>query len=239
MSDPAPAGTVRLEVTGPTRTATLVLPAGDHITLAIQRSGSYYERELLDAIRARRTGGTFVDVGAHFGNHTTFFALECAAEHVVAIEPNPPTYAGLVHNLSVNGLAGTTTAVAAAIHPEWRQVTVSVPSWEPRPDSPAASNTGMARVGPATGGAEAVPAMPLDEAVGERDEVAVVKVDVEGGALGVVESGMRTLARHRPLLVIEVLADDEQERLERLLAPLGYRPEGPWSWTPTYIWTPA
>src|SRR5207244_3572847 len=63
---PAPARpgpTVRVPVSGPTRRATLVMPDRDHITIAVQRSGTYYERDLLDAIRARGRRGMFVDVG--------------------------------------------------------------------------------------------------------------------------------------------------------------------------------
>src|SRR3954471_8279882 len=98
------AGTVTLTVNGISRDALLTLPAGDHITLAIEKSGTYYEHELLHAISTLPRGGTFVDAGAHYGNHGVFFGLECGPARMVSIEPNPGTYAGLVRNLEDNGL---------------------------------------------------------------------------------------------------------------------------------------
>jgi FkbM family methyltransferase len=231
----APAHMVEVTIAGPSRLASLTLPEGDHITLAIERAGAYYEQEMLAAIATCARGGTFVDVGAHYGNHSVFFGLECAAERIVAIEPNPSTFTGLVQNLRNNGLEGIAEPIQAAIHPSWRQVDVYLPSWGPSPGNPAVTNTGMSRVEEARGEAATV-ALPLDEALSDCTAVTAIKIDVEGGALGVVESGRQTIERDRPLLVIEALSDDEQQRLLDLLLPLGYRAFGPYNWTPTWIW---
>jgi FkbM family methyltransferase len=230
----APAA-VTLTVRGITRDARLTLPAGDHITLAIERSGTYYEHELLHAISTLPKGGTFVDAGAHYGNHSVFFGLECGADRIISIEPNPATYAGLVRNLEQNGLADRATAVHAAIHESWRRVDIDIPAWEPGPENPAISNTGMARVEAATGRGS-VDAMRLDEVLEDADDVAVIKIDVEGNALGVVRSAQRTIERFKPVLVLEALSDEEQDELVGFLVPLGYRAHGPYNWTPTWIW---
>ena len=233
-ADGAP-GTVTLTVTGITRDAQLTLPAGDHITLAIERSGTYYEHELLHAISTLPKGGTFVDAGAHYGNHSVFFGLECGADRIVSIEPNPLTYAGLVRNLAQNGLADRATAVHAAIHESWRRVDIDTPAWEPGPDNPAISNTGMTRV-EAAAGEGSVDAMPLDEILEGAEDVAVIKIDVEGNALGVVRSAQGTIERFKPVLILEALSDEEQAELVAFLVPLGYRAYGPYNWTPTWIW---
>ena len=50
-------------------------------------------------------GGTYVDVGAHYGNHTLYFVLECEADHVVAIEPNPVSLRSLIITMTAeNGV---------------------------------------------------------------------------------------------------------------------------------------
>src|SRR3954447_2646293 len=136
------AGTVTLTVNGISRDALLTLPAGDHITLAIERSGTSYEHELLPAASTLPRAGTFVAAGAHYGNHSVFFGLECGADRIVSIEPNPTTYAGLVRNLEKNRLADRATAVHAAIHESWRRVDIDMPAWEPGPENEAVSNTG-------------------------------------------------------------------------------------------------
>lgn len=233
-----PDGMVHVHVAGPTRRARLTLPAGDHITLAIQQSGTYYEHELLEAIRVVSRPGTFVDVGAHYGNHSVFFGLECSAHRIVSIEPNPTTYEGLVRNLQDNGLGDRATAIHAAIHPEWRRVDLDIPAWEPSPTNLAVSNTGMSRVAHAAG-VGAIDAMPLDEALVGAGPVAAIKIDVEGNAFDVIRSGRETIDRERPLLVIEALSDAEQAQLVEMLMPLGYRAFGPYNWTPTWIWAVA
>jgi FkbM family methyltransferase len=229
---------VSLHVTGITRDARLSLPAGDHITLAIEKSGTYYEHELLHAISTLPRGGTFVDAGAHYGNHSVFFGLECGADRIVSIEPNPVTYAGLVRNLEDNGLADRATTVNAAIHQSWRRVDIDIPEWNPGPENQAISNTGMARV-EAAAGEGAVDAMPLDEVLADVERVTLIKIDVEGNAWGVVESGRTTIERDRPILILETLSDDEQAKLVEMLEPLGYRAFGPYNWTPTWIWAPV
>jgi FkbM family methyltransferase len=234
---PAPT-TVTLTVRGISRDARLTLPAGDHITLAVEHSGTYYEHELLHAISTLPHGGTFVDAGAHYGNHSVFFGLECGADRIVSIEPNPTTYAGLVRNLEDNGLADRSTTVHAAIHESWRRVDIDIPAWEPGPDNAATSNTGMSRVEAAAGDG-AVDAMPLDEILEDAEDVAVIKIDVEGNALGVVRSAQGTIERFKPVLVLEALSDEEQAQLVAFLVPLGYRAFGPYNWTPTWIWAAA
>jgi FkbM family methyltransferase len=235
--DPAAPETVEVTVAGPTREGRLVLPAGDHITLAIQRSGGYYEAELLTAVSRLPQGGTWVDAGAHYGNHSVFFGLECGADRIVSIEPNPTTYAGLVRNLGANGLADRATAVHAAIHEEWRSVRIDMPVWVPDSGNEAISNTGMSRVEPAEGEGEAeVPAMPLDEVLAGAEDIALIKIDVEGNALGVVRSAAATIERFKPVLILEALSDEEQAQLVEFLVPLGYRAYGPYNWTPTWIW---
>jgi FkbM family methyltransferase len=234
-ADPVAPELVQVPVAGPTRKGVLSLPAGDHITLAIQRSGAYYEAELLTAISGLPQGGTWVDAGAHYGNHSVFFGLECGADRIISIEPNPATYAGLVRNLEANGLADRTTAVHAAIHEEWRSVRIDMPVWIPDPGNEAISNTGMSRVEPAEGEGD-VRALPLDEVLADAENVALIKIDVEGNALGVVRSARGTIERDRPTLVIEALEDGEQDELVSYLVPLGYRAYGPYNWTPTWIW---
>lgn len=229
---------VSLTVAGIARDARLTLPAGDHITLTIERSGTYYEHELLHAISTLPRGGTYVDAGAHYGNHSVFFGLECGADRIISIEPNPTTFAGLVRNVEDNGLADRATVVNAALHEEWRRVDIDMPAWEPGPENAAISNTGMSRVEAAAGNG-VVDAMPLDEVLADVGEVALIKIDVEGNALGVVQSGRATIERDRPVLILEAFSDDEQARLVEMLAPLGYRAYGPYNWTPTWIWSVA
>lgn len=233
---------VRVHVAGPRHSATLVLPARDHITETVQRSGTYYERDLLDAILARGAGGTYVDVGAHYGNHTAFFGLECGAERIVAIEPSPPAYAGLLETVAENGLHARVAAHRAAAHPSWRRVTVTALPWRARPGATARSNSGRVGVVPAAGddaGAGVAPAAPLDELLDGVARVGLVKVSTEGTSAAVLASGSRMLRRDLPLVAAEAGSPPERRALRALMTSLGYRemPQ-PFCWTATWLWEP-
>lgn len=65
---------------------------------------------MLEAIREMGLEGTYVDIGAHVGNHSVYFATRCKAAHVIAVEPNPENLVLLRENTS--GLPVTVEAFA-------------------------------------------------------------------------------------------------------------------------------
>jgi FkbM family methyltransferase len=228
---------VRVRVAGPQHAATLVLPEDDHITDAVRRSGTYYERDLLDAIRERAVHGSFVDVGAHYGNHTTFFALECGCERVVAIEPSPLAFAGLMETVAENSLGHVVATHRVAAHPEWRQVAVKTLPWRPRRGTSVRSNSGRVGVVPTTRAGDA-PAAPLDEILDGEQDIGLIKVDADGLSAQILASGRRILRRDRPLVAAEAASDVERHALRALLSPLGYREVARYCWTATWLWEP-
>jgi FkbM family methyltransferase len=58
---------------------------------------------------------TIVDIGAHVGSFTVWAALRSPRARVLAVEPNPETFALLTENLGDNGLLDRVTAVNAAV----------------------------------------------------------------------------------------------------------------------------
>jgi FkbM family methyltransferase len=216
---------------------TLVLPERDHIAEAIRRSGTYYELDLLDAIRNHGLHGTFVDVGAHYGNHTTFFAVECGAESVVAIEPNPQAFAGLRETVAENGLEAVVDTRRVAIHPTWRCVNLRPLPWRPRPGTSIGSNSGRIGIVSADDVGDA-PAAPLDEVLDGIQRIEVIKVDADGLSAAILASGREVLRRNRPLVAAEAASDAERHALRAVLSSLGYRERGRYCWTPTWLWEP-
>lgn len=203
--------------------ARIAASRSDHIGKVIAK-GEWYERDLLDTIKDARVSGTFVDVGAHVGNHTAYFALECGAERVIAIEPNAETYVLLRATVEASGLADRVACIRAAVHPTWRTARV-VPG--------PAGNSGMA--GAAEDIEGTVPVVTLDELLW-NEKVAVVKIDVEGLAVEAVRSGLGVIERDHPLLAIEA-SNDERDAISALLAPFRYaEPSGPYACTPVWLW---
>jgi FkbM family methyltransferase len=234
--EPLPGRLVRVPVEGPTRTAVLVLPHDDHITVAVQRAGTYYERDLLDAIRDLGLRGTYVDVGAHYGNHTAYFALECDVDRVVAVEPDPAALAGLRETITENRLTTQVDVRPVAVHPTWRRVSPVPIRWRRRaPDSPA-TNTGSRRFRSDPAGP--VEAVSLDAVLDGLTGVAVVKVDAGGLSGEILTGGRRMLVRDRPVVVAAAEGPGERAAVRTALEPFGYRQVHRFGWTPTWLWSP-
>lgn len=202
--------TVQLDARG--RTALIEVDETDHIGRIIAR-GTWYEQDLLNDARQRVTGpGTAVDVGAHIGTHTLWFALAMGL-NVVAIEPNPGSYTQLAMNIAANRVDARLIAAAAGREDAWG---TSIPA---KP-----GNTGMATF---TVDGGPVPVFALDEL--HLTDVKLVKIDVEGTAADVLAGARQLLTEQSPVVYAE---GDEGEIAAAL--PAGYSCFGRFAKTPTF-----
>jgi FkbM family methyltransferase len=201
----------------------------DHIGRIISR-GTWYEKDLLDDARHRVHGpGTAIDVGAHIGNHSLWFALAMGLS-VVALEPNPATYTQLVRNVEANELTfpypdkpsvRCLNAAAGARH-GWGRLT----------DPAIAHNSGTCAVvregDDVEAGPDHISIVPLDRLL-LADPVKLIKIDVEGSAAAVLVGGAELIAAHSPV----IYAEGDRAALQDAL-PEGYRCFGRFAKTPTY-----
>ena len=156
-----------------------------------------YERAATDAIvRHLRPGDVALDVGSHFGYFALLMSSAVAPEgRVVCFEPDPEIVPTLERNLARNSPGRVdVTAVNAAV----------------------AGNAGtrrFARGGQTSRGSLSdrgdveVRALTLDDAVAEHGVPKLVKVDVEGAELQVLDGASRLLQRGETVFVIEVHSD--------------------------------
>lgn len=190
----------------------------DHISRRIIRRHDWYERDLLDDIKARVKGGLAVDVGAHIGNHTVWMAAACGLQ-VVAVEPNPAARAQLERNVALNDLGGQVRVIAAAAGPKRGRA---------RNHDGNPGNSGMSRALDDPAGD--VPVITIDSL--NLVDVSVMKIDVEGAELGILRGARKTLRRCHPVLYVEAV--DTLPEVEQFLRPLGYVRFGQYAITPTY-----
>lgn len=193
---------------------------GDYVTEQAGMIGTFYESDLLAWIHVRGREGVYIDVGAHVGNHSVFFAAECPSTRVIAVEPNPRAVRVLRHNLRDHW--DVSEVRACAVHDRWRTVDLI---------DIVQGNAGMARTIEGT----SIPCETLDALCAGAD-VAVIKVDVEGEEAAVVRSGMATIRRCLPLLAIEVNSQVALDEIEALILPLGYKFAGLFGPAPSHAW---
>lgn len=167
------------------------IPDGDTHIASWLLDGRWYERPLLDDIRAHtEPGQSAVDVGAHIGNHTVWMAAVCGLK-VLALEPNPAVCAVLRENVALNHLDGVMVMAAAAGARTGRGILHLEPG----------ANSGTTRVGEFRRGDVSIVA--LDDLL-RPDDLAVIKIDVEGMEVDVLHGMKRLLEDHRPIVFVEV-----------------------------------
>ena len=155
--------------------------------------------------------GTAIDAGANVGSYTRIMAGRFS--HVHAFEPAPDTAACLERNVREWGLEGRVTVHAAALSDGTAGVSMAGSARRRSVTRRVEDGGDIASV--------AIDALGLDD-------LAFLKIDVEGFEERVLRGARGTLARCRPAVMMEV-KPEQNERYgdamgsERLLLALGYR----------------
>jgi FkbM family methyltransferase len=177
------------------------------------------ERPLQEALaRELKPGATFYDIGANIGFVTLIAArLVGPTGRVVAFEPVPKNVAAIRENLALNGIDWVEVReTAMARHSGSASLIVS--------DVSAFSR--LASVNVPTGARETIEVAvnSVDEmlAAGSVPPPDVVKIDVEGAELEVIEGMRQTLSDHQPVILCEV--HDCNVQYVELMNSLGYEP---------------
>jgi FkbM family methyltransferase len=171
----------------------------DHATMQIVTFGAHTRNEVALLCNVVDEGDLVFDVGAHIGT----FAIPLAGAvgkhgRVVAIEADADNFSLLTRNLGLHDLVDRVTPLLGLVGGQdvrYRKERfpghTSATYFLPDPDG------------------DEIPALQLDdlqERIGGRRRAAVVKIDVEGMELAVLQSAAQTIARDRPLLYIEIAA---------------------------------
>jgi FkbM family methyltransferase len=145
-----------------------------------------------------RPGSVAIDVGAHIGTHTLTMA-RCVGPsgRVYAFEPVKKIYRELVRNLALNGI-GNVVPLRYALgngSPRLMHMKPITPHEE--------GGTAVGR------GGDPVELRSLDSFGFEG--VSLIKIDVEGYELPVLDGAAETIRRNRPVLVVEILGGYDYE----------------------------
>ena len=172
--------------------AAVHVPGSRRIRLSVV-AGNLRIHRLLD--RFVKPGSTVVDVGANIGYNTLHAARRAGPSgRVIAIEPTPDNLAVLRRNVAAAGLGNVVIEAKAAGRVAGRR-DLFVRGAVSAVNSlfPLSCYASVTDVFP-------VPVVPLDDLVDEAD---VVKIDVEGAGLDVLEGMPRMLRAAQVVLIVE------------------------------------
>jgi len=188
----------------------LVNPHDFYMGQALLQYGECSELELAMLLQLVRVPGLVVEVGANMGIHTVPLAAELArhGRTMLALEPQPVIFQQLCANLALNGLMNV-TALPYACGRTGGMVQFPVPDYRREGNFGGISKEAEVRPGIRY---EQVPCIRLDDLVGGQ-LVGLLKIDVEGFELQVLEGSADTLARSRPLLYVENDRPDQSPQL--------------------------
>lgn len=198
---------VTISCSGGTAQVPLDVPAG------MQRKswgrGKFYEAPFLEYLRKTYHGGVWVDAGSALGNHTLFMAMFCDCVRVVSIDPVLDSLKVQTDILKLNGAQHKVETFSCALS-----------NW---------SGFGkMDQFGPGVGhwrlighDVNGISVSTLDEL--RLTNVAVLKLDVEGGELAALQGAPYLLTTQRPAVFTEANTEQEVKALKVYLERFGYR----------------
>lgn len=175
------------------------------------------EPPLQAALRgAVQPGATVWDIGANIGFYTLLASrLVGPSGSIQAFEPVPENAAAIRHNLALNGLTQVTVSEMAIVDAPGRG-TLFVSGYS------AFSRLASTSVPADVKGRLDVELESVDHLIAERGYPVpdVVKIDVEGAELQVLDGMRTTIARHRPVILCEV--HDCNVDLAAFMSQVGY-----------------
>lgn len=197
----------------------------DLITDQLIRFSAHTRNELAMLKSVILPGHTILDIGAHIGTFSIPFALFVGnTGKIYSFEPNIENFKILSKNILENKLNDI-------IYPSNSIVSCLKNTFTAHITNP--KNSGTYYFLPSAISQESDIAIThIDEWISEKAEKIIpdlIKIDVEGAELLVLQSCIKTISKSLPILYIEIVEDHLQkfnhsaQDIENLLKPLGYK----------------
>jgi len=215
----------------------------DHISEKWQQ-GHFYEAHAqgmlprVFELRERYENGIAIDIGAHWGNHSIFFAVALRMQ-VFAFEPRPESFELLKQNTRMHNITCREVVMGAEEFARYSLVegpegNTGMTSFKKRAYKAAHTNEN-----PGIAGSRLDTLYPNFSEI--KRPLKLIKIDVEGSELNVVQGALQTIKQYSPDLWVETDCSDEVLNLINIgrSDAQKYRLEGPYNHTATWrFYTP-
>ena len=176
-----------------------------------------------------RKGGTCVDVGAYLGIFSIISAMS-GARQVIALEPNVFVLDSLRKNLEINGVDKTVQILSLGASNEISEVALLTMPNRPRSSGAFLDLESKESIVYDSGFRKyegvrqnIVKVSTLDNVLAkECNDIEVIKIDVEGYEMFVIEGANRILREQQPSLIIEIVDSRQKAKMDSKLAEYGY-----------------
>lgn len=198
----------------------------DYIQKKISTELQPYELEMLQDIQANVSPGDLVlDIGANIGNHTLYLAAIANCK-VTSFEPNASLIEALRRSVEMNQLGERVTLMPFGVGHAAGQGHFAAIMEE---------NLGGQSIDIGEGDIRIV---ALDE-LEFREHVRLIKIDVEGMELPVLEGAVNLIDQDRPLIYVECMNADHYKTISTWMERHGYVYWDTFNATPTHLFRPA
>jgi len=190
--------------------------------------GEYCENEFLIMEMLIQPNFIILDIGANLGLHTVWFSKHAFTGKVNSFEPNEFNRQLLHHNIKQNRCKNVQVYANAVSN---RLGNAFLSCFDP--SIPGNYGECSLTEGNPSANYAAVPTVPIDKL--PFDKVDFIKIDVEGYEPQVLKGAEKTIAKHRPSMLIEV--NNSQPHIEKIWEQLNPRHYLIW-WLPVRNYNP-
>ena len=183
----------------------------DHIKLLYLKKGMPWEKQIQELLKRYTKPNTIaIDIGGHIGTHTLSLSKLVGDEGVVHVfEPQVKIFTELLINMSLNQ-CNNIVFHRKVLGNETKQVALT---------SLSSDNEGMCCVDLLNQYDQKVLMQKLDDF--QLENVSIIKIDVEGFELNVIEGARETIFKNKPTIIIEIF-NNNLEKIQNTLELMGY-----------------
>lgn len=198
----------------------------DWVQKVIYQTNNFYEISMLQDIKNRLGADkVIIDVGANIGNHTVFFSKVCRAKKVYSFEPQLNIFNVLKKNVVLNEVDNIVQIYNMGLGKEHTSANITVLD---------ENNYGMSKLNKVKNGE--IEINSLDNILIDKvTTIDMIKIDVEGMELEVLEGAKNILIKFKPIIYIEAGTDEEFKNVLKFLECFNYKAIYRFNATPTYL----